>query len=151
VVNLERMPNASGGVAPDPQSIIASLAQAARSHSRRELNEVRASMAPLMDAFAAARDNTATPPPAAARDPRPLDQSIIGTWRSPIMTVTFSTDGTVEATMFGGQRRKGRWSVERTGRLHSDITGHSGAADAWVVGDQLTINVDGDSLNFTRG
>jgi len=100
---------------------------------------LRAKMAPVMDAVKAARDEPVTPPPLGARDPRPLEQAIVGTWRSPILTIAFQADGSVSATMLGGMQRRGRWSVDRAGRLISDVMGHQDAAQAWVVGDELTI------------
>ena len=150
VVNLERLPDVAFAPGTTPKEMVASLGAAVRSHNRREANEIRAKMAPMADAVAAARDVSATPPPLGNRDPRPLEQAIMGTWRSPILTVTFNADGSISATMLGGMQRRGRWSVNRAGRLVSDVTGHEGAAEAWVVGDELTIATDGQALKFTR-
>jgi hypothetical protein len=150
VVNLERLPDAAFASGTTPQDIMASLGAAMLSHNRREVNEIRAKMAPMMDAMTASRDEPVTPPPLGARDPRPLEQAIVGTWRSAILTVTFDADGSVSATMFGGMQRHGRWSVNRSGRLVSDVMGHEDAAEAWVVGDGLTIVGDGRALQFTR-
>jgi hypothetical protein len=116
--------------------------------SRRVVNEIRAKMAPVMDAVNAARDEPVTRPTLA--DPRPLEQAIVGTWRSAILSVTFDADGSVSATMLGGMQRRGRWSVDRRGRFVSDIMGHEDATEAWVVGDELTITADGTALKFTR-
>ncbi len=148
VVNLERLPDVAFAPGTTAKEMVASLGAAVRSHDRREANEIRAKMAPMADAVAAARDVPATP--LGDRDPRPLEQAIMGTWRSPILTVTFNADGSVSATMLGGMQRRGRWSVNRAGRLVSDVTGHEGAAEAWVVGDELTIAAEGQALKFTR-
>jgi len=64
--------------------------------------------------------------------------------------VAFDADGSVSATMLGGMQRRGRWSVDRGGRLISDVMGHEGAAEAWIVADELTIVADGTALTFTR-
>ena len=150
VVNLERLPDAALAPGMTPHDVLASLGAAVRSRSRRELNEVRAMMAPVVDAANAAREEHVTPPARDARDPRPLELAIVGTWTSALMTVAFQSDGNVSATMLGGMQRRGRWSVDRGGRLISDVTGHRGAADAWVSGNQLTISADGTALTFTR-
>jgi len=150
VVNLERLPDVAFGPGTTPQDVVASLGAAVRSRSRRDVNEIRAKMAPVMDAANAALDEPATPPPLGARDPRPLEQAIVGTWRSPILTVAFQADGSVSATMLGGMQRRGRWSVDRAGRLISDVMGHQDAAEAWIVADELTIAAEGNALRFTR-
>ena len=47
------------------------------------------------------------PPAPMRRDPRPLENAIVGTWTSTLMTVAFEADGTVTATLFGGIHRRG--------------------------------------------
>jgi len=148
VVNLERLPDVAFASGTTAKEMVASLGAAVRSHNRREVNEIRAKMAPVMDAVNAARDEPVTRPTLA--DPRPLEQAIVGTWRSAILSVTFDADGSVSATMLGGMQRRGRWSVDRRGRFVSDIMGHEDATEAWVVGDELTITADGTALKFTR-
>jgi len=150
VVNLERLPDVAFAQGTTAQDVVASLGAGLRARSRREVNEIRAKMAPVMDAANAALDAPATPPPLGARDPRPLEQAIVGTWRSAIMTVAFDAEGGVSATMLGGIQRRGRWSVDRGGRLISDVMGHQDAAEAWIVADELTISADGTALTFTR-
>ena len=150
VVNLERLPDVAFASGTTAQDVVASLGAAVRSHSRREVNEIRAKMAPMMDAMAASRNEPVTPPPLGDRDPRPLAQAIVGAWRNPILTVTFDADGSVSASMLGGIQHRGHWSVNRAGRLVSDVMGRDDAAEAWVVGDELTIVADGNALKFTR-
>jgi hypothetical protein len=150
VVNLERLPDVAFASGTTPHDVMASLGTAMRSHNRREFNEIRAKMAPMMEAIAASRDEPVTPPPLGARDPRPLEEAIVGTWRSAILTVTFDANGSVSATMVGGMQRRGRWSVNRSGRLVADVMGREDAAEAWIVGDGLTIVADGRALEFTR-
>jgi DNA-3-methyladenine glycosylase I len=150
VVNLERLPDVAFAPGTTPQDVVASLGAAVRSHNRREVNEIRAKMAPAMDAMNASRDAPVTPPPLGARDPRPLAEAIVGTWRSAILNVTFDADGSVSTTMLGGIERRGHWSVDRAGRLVSDVLGREDAAEAWVVGGELTIAAEGTALKFTR-
>lgn len=73
----------------------------------------------------------------------PLLTALPGTWSNPILTLTFAADGSVAATIAGGVKRSGRWSIDASGRLVSDIMGKPAAAEAWVTADQLTIK-DGD-------
>ena len=150
VVNLERLPDPPLAPGLTPRDVLATIGSAFLSGNRRGINELRAQMAPVVDAANAARDEPVAPPPLDARDPRPLEQAIVGTWRSAIMTVAFETDGSVTATMFGGMQRRGRWSVDRAGRLIADVTGQKEAAEAWVAGDQLTISAEGSALTFRR-
>ena len=63
VVNLERPPDVAFAPGTTPQDVIASLGAAVFSHSRREVSEIRAKMAPVMDAARPARDEPVTPPP----------------------------------------------------------------------------------------
>ena len=66
------------------------------------------------------------------------------------MTVSFSGDGTVTAKLLTGFERRGHWSVDRHGRLRTDVMGHDGDANAWVTGDQLVIDAAGTAITFTR-
>jgi hypothetical protein len=112
--------------------------------------EARAELAAIGNAMKPQVASTATPPPADARDPRPLAQAIVGTWRSGAITVAFAGDGTVEATMPGGMRQAGHWSVDANGRLVSDVAGSREPAEAWVVGDRLTLDAMGRGLSFQK-
>lgn len=149
VVNVEPLPNAS----PRPEMTKDGILQALRatlSGNRQEANEARAGIASVGDALKAAFDGSSEPPAAAARDPRPLDQAILGTWTSPVLRVTFSEDGTATVRMFGGDKN-GRWSVDPDGKLHAGIMGHEQSVDAWVAGDRLTVVADGRTITLTRG
>ncbi len=68
------------------------------------------------------------------------------------MSVTFMPDGTMAATVMGNMKRQGSWSVGADGKLHADGAGPglSGAADAWVSGDTLTISQQAGSAAFHR-
>ncbi len=149
VVNLERLPNPPLPAETTVSGLAASFGTALLSGSRRRRNEVRAELESVGDAFKASVGPAPVAAPADGRDPRPLAEAVVGTWTNGLMKVTFSTDGTVTTNMLG-VKRNGHWSVDG-GRLHSDITGKPGTADAWVVGDNLTIAVEGDRLTFTRG
>lgn len=157
IVNLEVLPNPAfeNGVTPadlarqaTPQAVSRTLGAAMLSRSRRESNEARASLAALGDAMQSIFAAPAPPAPG-ARDPRPLDEAIVGTWSNGFMTVAFLADGSVTADMLGRQQR-GRWAVDPSGRLRADVMGQHQAAEAWIAGDRLTISADGQGLTFTR-
>ena len=90
------------------------------------------------------------PPPASERDPRPLAQAIVGTWKNPMLSVTFDAGGTVTATMPGGRKQSGHWSVDTSGNLVSDVMGSEGTAKAWVANDRLSIELDGQGVTLVR-
>jgi hypothetical protein len=66
------------------------------------------------------------------------------------MSMTFMPDGTLVATARGGKQRQGRWSIGADGKIHAEGAGPSGAAEAWVAGDTLTVSQDGESAAFHR-
>jgi hypothetical protein len=66
-----------------------------------------------------------------------------------VIKVTFASDGTVTTLMFGATQN-GRWSVDGDGRLRAEIAGRGGAVDARIAGDQLTVNIDGSAMTFSR-
>ena len=149
VVNLERLPDMPAPTDLSPKGLIDQLGPALGSHSRREVNESHARIASLGHAVEAAFVHGADAQPPRGRETRPLAQSIVGTWSNRLITVTFSSDGTVTTRMLRGEMR-GRWSVDDAGRLNADIAGQRQAAEAWVEGDQLTIAAEGEGLTFTR-
>jgi hypothetical protein len=148
VVNLERLPDRPVEQGTTAQGIVRSLGAAVRSHDRREVNEVRATMAGIGNAMKAALAQPIAPPQE-ARDTRPLGKAIVGTWSNGLVTATFSADGNATTNILG-RERAGRWSVDADGRLHADVTGQQQVMDAWVAGDQLTISAQGTGLTFTR-
>jgi hypothetical protein len=149
IVNWERLANAPLPDEINAQGLLGSLAAAYLSRSRSQRNEARAGIASIADALDDSVKDSTTAPPPAARDPRPLETAIVGTWKSVLMTVTFSADGRVTTQMLDG-KREGHWSVDDAGRLRADITGRPETADAWIVQNELTIAVDGAGLTFTR-
>ena len=148
LVNMERLPDRPlpADAFKSPQ-VAQDLAQGMRSHDLNQVAEARAEAAALGNALQAAITKGATPPPDGARDPRPLAEAIVGAWDSPLMSVSFAADGTLNATMPGGRQRSGTWSIDWSGHLLSDITGPT---EAWVSGDQLTVTIGGQGLTFRR-
>lgn len=148
VVNLERLPDPPVEIGAAARDIVQALGAAARFHDRRMLNEARASMAGLGNAMKAGFAQPLTPP-ADTQDPRPLGKAILGTWSNGFVTAKFSADGTVITSGLGGERA-GRWSIDASGQLCSDVIGQQQAARAWVAGGQLIISVQGKGLTLTR-
>jgi hypothetical protein len=150
VVNLEQVANASPAPEVTPPAILKSLASAfIPVGSRREMNEARAGFAKLGETLQAGFDGPAQAPPAEARDPRPLDKAVVGSWTNGFIHVTFSEDGRLTLKMFGNEKT-GRWSVDAQGRLSADVMGQGQSAEAWVAGDQLTVTAQGKHLTFKR-
>ena len=112
--------------------------------------QARAEMAAIGNAMKGEFAADGSAPPASARDPRPLAQAIVGTWRNPMMTLAFTDDGTASMTSAMGMRQEGHWSVDGNGRLLAEIAGSSEPADAWIVGDRLTVVLQKQSLSFER-
>jgi len=148
VVNIEPRPNVSPAPEMTRDGIMQALG-ATLSGSRREANEARAGIASVSEALKSALDGSSQPPSAATRDPRPLDQAILGTWTNPLIRVTFSEGGLATVHMFGGDKN-GRWSVDADGKLRAGIMGREQAVDAWVAGDTLTVVADGRTVTFKR-
>jgi hypothetical protein len=154
VVNMEHLadrPLPTGAI----ESPMATLQQAfsgMRSHDHVQAAEARATLNALGNAeMAILRPTAAAAPQAGQRDPRPLAEAILGTWQLGPIKVRFDAGGTASVVTFDGHTRDGHWSVDSTGRLHANaITGADQVADAWVVGDALTVSVDGQALTAHR-
>ena len=156
LVNMERIADTT--LPPDamksPKAIQELIAQGFRSHDPDRAAEARAHLATMADAMKAAITSAAAPPET-GRDPRPLEQAILGTWNNAFMNLTFAADGTLSAVMPGmpGARpRSGHWSVDSSGQLVSDVMGGGSLpAEAWVSGDdQLTVNLGDRGVTFQR-
>jgi len=155
LVNMERL--ADTGLPPDamksPQVIGEVLKEAFHSHDPIQAAEARAHLATMADAMKADM-TSAAPPPWAARDPRPLEQAIVGSWSNAMMNVAFAADGTLTASMPGvpGDRpRSGNWSVDSSGQLVSDVMGGGPMpAVAWVSGNRLTVYLGKNGVSFQR-
>lgn len=147
VVNMERLPGAPLPSALTPRDVVEKVGTGLFGPTRRARNEARAEMAAVVDAFNASL--TTGDAPARPSDGGSLADAIVGTWANQLITATFSADGHVAIRMFGTSR-EGRWSVDAAGRLVSDVLGHEGATDARIVGDTLTVTVDGRGMTFSR-
>lgn len=91
------------------------------------------------------------PPPAADRDPRPLAEAIVGTWKNMLISVTFDAGGSVTVHLPGQQVRSGRWSVDQSGRLVVDVAGiGSEAGEAWIANDRLSVKLGGEGVTLVR-
>jgi hypothetical protein len=152
VVNLERLPDPPlpPGATASPREALSLLATTLLSHDSVKAAEARAEMAAIGNAMRVEEIHNPTPPPADQRDPRPLEQALLGTWKTGMMSIAFMPDGTMVATLPNGQKRQGRWSIGADGRLHSDAIGSGISADAWVSGDTLTIAEDGLGMAYHR-
>jgi hypothetical protein len=152
VVNLEVLPNKA--VTPDLAANPQALAQAAfaglRTHDLNQRAEAMAEMAALKTSFEAGVTGAAAPPAASTRDPRPLAESIVGSWRSGPIGVTFAAGGTMTTDLPGGHGQAGQWSVDGSGQLHAQFMGRDMVGEAWVAGDTLTIQEDGQGRQFQR-
>jgi hypothetical protein len=148
VVNIEHIANASPAPEMTRDGIVRAIG-ATLSGSRREANEARAGIAVVGDALKAAFEGSSEPPPASARDPRPLDQAILGTWTSSFIRVTFSDNGLATVRMFGGDKN-GRWSIDADGKLRAGFMEHEQSVEAWIAGDKLTIVAEGRTITLTR-
>lgn len=155
LVNMERL--ADTGLSPDamksPEAVKEILVQAFHSHDPNQAAVARAHLATMEDAMKAAI-TTGAPPPGAGSDPRPLAQAIVGSWSNAMMNVSFAPDGTLNAEipgMPGARPRTGRWSVDSSGHLVSDLMGGGPVpTDAWVTGDELRVNLGNRGVTFRR-
>jgi hypothetical protein len=152
ILNLERMPDRPlpAGATTSTTETIAAAITAARSHDSVQAAEARAELDAIKNAMQADRVGAAVQPPADQRDPRPLVEAIIGTWRTGPMSLSFLPDGTMVATLPGGHEQRGGWSIGADGRLHASGEGRDRASDAWVAGDVLTISEDGQGMAYHR-
>jgi hypothetical protein len=155
LVNLERVVDtAMSGDAMKSPRVIQELVAEMRSHDPNQAAEARAHLATMGDAMNASISHAAAPPPEAARDSRSLAEAVVGTWGNPLMSVTFGADGTLTVDMPAmpvGGHRSGHWSVDPSGHLVADIMGGVPApAEAWVTGEQLTVNFGHDALTLQR-
>jgi hypothetical protein len=120
VVNLQLIP---GPAVPDISTMsvpdVAHTVLGAMHGGEVARAEARAQMAAMATQYQSEMHADATPPPSDQLDARPLTQAIIGTWRNPMMTVSFAADGTGTQTMMNGQQTSGRWSIDAQGQLHA--------------------------------
>lgn len=148
VVNLERLPDRPipSGMLDSPIEGMRALAAAVRSGDSTRSAEALATLAALKSAVA----DTASPPAREQRDPRPLAQAIVGRWNMGELALEFAQGGTITVRSPSGEEAVGRWWVDAEGHLHSDVKGDQQAGEAWVVGDALTLSMNGSRLTFRR-
>jgi hypothetical protein len=108
--------------------------------------DARAEMAAMEHVMQAQVKTSLTPP--AAGETRPLGEALPGTWTNSMMTVTFGADGSVSAILPGGMKRSGHWSVDSSGHLVTDLMGRHGSLEAWVTGEELTVELGGQGVTL---
>jgi hypothetical protein len=152
IVNLERIADA-----PPPQ--VPGFVRAALELATTSADTDRAAQARalLHQADAMTGAAVANPPagaaPATSGSPSgapavPLEQAILGTWRSDLAGITyeFRADGSATATVPRHGAREQRWSPAGPGTLHLDDS----TLDAVVDGDALSIGEPPRFLTFHR-
>jgi len=149
IVNIEPLPDPAVPANLSARTMFTSMKEAMLSGDQVRRNEARAELGAIGHAFEAMVDSSPAASSTPAADPRPLAEAIVGTWTSPVVTVTFTANGVVTIRVFGTERR-GRWSVDGGGRLQSDVMGQMGTADARVHGNQLTVALDGRTVTLAR-
>jgi hypothetical protein len=149
VVNLELLPDRPRDPLGARQGLMDGFVALARAHGARQRNEARAELAGIAHQLEAMFTQSPAPPPPEQRDPRPLAQAIVGRWTNGFFTVAFEADGTM-ILYLGGHEQRARWSVGADGRLHADLSNAPQSAEAWVVGDQLTVASEGRGLTLRR-
>ena len=143
IVNLEKV-----AAAPPPQIpgiVHAALERAAASGDPATAAQARA-MLDQADAMSATPD--ASPQPPQSPPAGPLDQAILGSWRSDLMDVTyeFRADGSAVATSPRAGTHVGRWSVGDSDTIHLD----DDTLHASVTGDTLSLGEPTRLLAFRR-
>jgi hypothetical protein len=111
--------------------------------------DARAELAAMEHTMEAQVHTSLTPP--VPGDTRPLAEALPGTWSNPMMSVTFSDGGSVSATLPGGMKRSGHWSVDSSGHLVTDLMGREGRVEAWIKDDDLTVEIDAQGVVLHRG
>ena len=153
VVNLERLADkpVPAEAMKSPQDLLKLAASGIVGFDEVKKAEARAEMAAIGRQFGGDMAHNVSPPPDAARDPRPLAEAIVGSWTNQLVTLTFKADGTASAvTAMRGREQSGRWSVDAKGMLVADVMGKQDAAEAWIAGDVLTISQRGEAMTFKR-
>jgi hypothetical protein len=106
----------------------------------------RAEMAAMEHVMKAQVKTSLTPP--AAGGTKPLGDALPGTWTNSMMSVTFGADGSVSAILPGGMKRSGHWSVDSSGHLVTDLMGRQGSLEAWITGEELTVELGGQGVTL---
>jgi len=150
LVNLERLPNPPLPAGPDEaRAMFGRIARAFVRGDRVAVARARANAAGLIDA---AQESFGKPSesPSERVAGGLVREALVGRWTHPLATVTFAENGTATVTTMLGATQTGHWSVDRHGRLLTDVTGAMEPTDAALDGGRLTIQVEGRRLTFTR-
>jgi hypothetical protein len=110
--------------------------------------DARAEMAAMEHVMQAQVKTSLTPP--ASGETKPLGDALPGTWTNSMMSVTFGGDGSVSAILPGGMKRSGHWSVDSSGHLVTDLMGRQGSLEAWITGEELTVELGGQGVTLNR-
>ena len=110
--------------------------------------DARADLAAMEHVVQAQVKTSLTPP--AAVGTKLLGDVLPGTWTNPMMSVTFGVDGSVSAVLPAGMKRSGHWSVDSSGHLITDLMGLQGSLEAWITGEELTVELGGQGVTLHR-
>ncbi len=148
LVNLEGLPDRPlpAGALDRPLEAAGQILKAFVTGDRTQRAEAMATFTAMENAIVA----ESIAPPQGKTDSRSLENAIVGSWHSPMMDVTFTADGSASARMVSGTTMAGRWSVGRDGKLRLSGMGQDMETEAAVVGDALTVVMDGDRMTFRR-
>jgi hypothetical protein len=47
-------------------------------------------------------------------------------------------------------KRSGHWSVDASGHLSTDLMGQQGSLEAWITGEELTVELGGQGVTLHR-
>lgn len=153
LINLERLPDRPLPESPVEarQQVLGQFTDAIRTHDRVAFAEARAGAASFLSEMKQQIEGPATPAPDQAGDQRALMAGLPGSWTNPLLTVTFSPDGTFNLAMIAGPPRRGQWRVDPHGRLIvTDDEGRVQIAEARLSHDQLIVWLQGERLTMTR-
>ncbi|MFL5829131.1 MAG: hypothetical protein ACJ76X_04380 [Solirubrobacteraceae bacterium] len=147
VINLELLPSQI----ENPQDTAQVLADYRASRSAHDKLGTAEALAQIGDAQreldrAVPTEQTSGAP----SDPGAFTEALVGTWESPLLTLSLGQDGTFTAHLADGSEHQGHWTVDADGRLNADMMGSPMVADASIDGDQLTLTLDDQALNFRR-
>ena len=65
-------------------------------------------------------------------------------------SVSFGADGSVSAILPWVMKRSGHWSADSSGHLITDLMGQQGSLEAWITGDELTVELGGQGVTLHR-
>jgi hypothetical protein len=110
--------------------------------------EARAEMAAMEHVLQAQVKASLTPPTAGGT--KPLSDALPGIWTNAMMSVTFGVDGSVSAILPAGIKRSGHWYVDSADHLITDLMGQQGSLQAWITGEELTVELGSQGVTLHR-